>query len=231
MPTKAAINLVGAVASGALIFAGGFLVAKPQFGSASDYADKEREVASSVALEETRLIKLKAEAENLEALKQEVTNLKISVPSEPDIAGLARVAVEATPPNVVLEAFIHRPLELVAPIEVPSVNFEVPEAPVDEAAPTVVGPELEPSGPPVLQRVPLVIKASGPSSQQLALYMDNLSKAPRAIVPVFTQETQVVGETSTVYTLTIYAFAYVNAPSATPPAPATEDGAEPAPAG
>lgn len=220
MATKNTINAAGALAAAAIVLAGGFFVAKPQFSAASDLREKTSKVEEARTIQEGTLAVLKRESENLPVLQEEVEALKAQITDEEDIAAVARVVVTALPPGVALDSFVHRPMVKQEPTAEPAVTLAAPEAPVEEEV-DPAAPKGTPSGPPVLQQIPVVITISASSNEQVTDYIENLAEGPRLIL--VQQVAQTVSETGQ-RSVAIYGYAFANAPELkTSTATTTED--------
>lgn len=239
---KNAIKGIGLLAFVGVLFASGYLVAKPQIEESFSLMSQTQETSNKTEMRQLRLVKLQNENENFEALKTEVDELLKRIPSEKNVTNIAGAVIKAMPPGVQLVKFSHGeivegsptyevplssligdepPFELVVPGSSTGASTEKPA--VDDAEETVPAPDKKEDKTgvtPEFASAPFILEVSTSGVESLTNYLDMLQYQDRLISIVsVTSSSEDGGETKA----TIYGYAFAGSNAAikaweTPPA-------------
>lgn len=223
---KNAIKGIGLLAFVGVLFGSGYFVAKPQIEEAFSLMDETKTVNEATEMRELRLIKLKNESENIDALKTEVNELLKRIPSDKNVTDIAGAVIKALPPGVQLTKFSHGemveggpsytepkaslvagepPFVLVVPGEGAAGAGASKSKTDEEKSAAPVEDKSKPKAVPAFATAPFILEVTASGTESLANYLDMLQYQDRLITIVsVTSSSTDGGETKA----TIYGYAF-----------------------
>lgn len=202
------INLIGIVLVVGILVAGIALIALPPYGSAQVIDTDTRSVAQTNGLYEIRVTSLSADAERIDEITADVTQLRLEIPASSHLDDVVQIAVDAAvETGVTIEGFeaaapeawaprtgLGEDGQQAAPTDAPATtpdagttegNAPAPEATADGTDPATTPPvEGTDAAASPQRQIPVTIRVAVPSAEAAAAFMDALGRGPRLLLPI-----------------------------------------------
>lgn len=203
------INLIGLVLVVGVLVAGIALIALPPYGSAQSIDTDTRSVAQTNGLYQVRVTSLSADAERIDEITADVTQLRLEIPSSSHLDDVVQIAVDAAAETgATIEGFEAAAPEAWAPRSglgddgEQAAPTDTPEAATPDAnaaegetpAPEATGDGTDPAATPPAEgtdasaspqrQIPVTIRVAVTDAAAAAAFMDALGRGPRLLLPI-----------------------------------------------
>ncbi|MDQ2698910.1 MAG: hypothetical protein M3Y46_08970 [Actinomycetota bacterium] len=202
------INLIGIVLVVGILVAGIALIALPPYGSAQAIDTDTRSVAQTNGLYEIRVTSLSVDAERIDEITADVTQLRLEIPASSHLDDVVQIAVDAAvETGVTIEGFeaaapeawaprtgLGEDGQQAAPTDAPETTSDAGTTEGDAPAPEATADGTDPATTPPVEgtdaaaspqrQIPVTIRVAVPSAEAAAAFMDALGRGPRLLLPI-----------------------------------------------